>query len=136
MMPGLGSLLAGRRLAGAGQLILVTAGSAMLLIWFFKELAQYYGLMFGDVKPQAVGWIGETGGVLFVASWIWAAVTSFSLFREAAAQESPALKNTNVSHVKSSEAEIIAALAALPQWQRAGGNIARTFVFKDFPAAM
>jgi 4a-hydroxytetrahydrobiopterin dehydratase len=30
----------------------------------------------------------------------------------------------------------VLALAALPQWQRDGDIIARTFMFKDFPAAM
>jgi hypothetical protein len=91
-MPGLGSLLAGRKVAGTGQIIFVTGGSVMLFVWLFKVLAQYYGLMFGDVQPQAVGWIGETGGALFAVSWLWAAVTSFSLFREASSQESQSLE--------------------------------------------
>ncbi len=33
-------------------------------------------------------------------------------------------------------AQIKSALEALPEWQRAGGAITRTFVFKDFPAAI
>ncbi|HEY2329146.1 MAG TPA: 4a-hydroxytetrahydrobiopterin dehydratase [Verrucomicrobiae bacterium] len=33
-------------------------------------------------------------------------------------------------------AKIILALTTLPQWQRNGEVISRTFVFKDFPAAM
>jgi 4a-hydroxytetrahydrobiopterin dehydratase len=32
--------------------------------------------------------------------------------------------------------EIKAALAAVPDWKQAGGMIARTYQFKDFPAAM
>jgi len=136
-LPGLGSLLSGRWLAGTGQIIFVTAGSVMLFIWLFKVLAQYYGLMFGDVQPQAVGWIGETGGVLFVISWLWASVTSFSLFREAAAQESQPLKKINIPpKMKPNEFQITSALAALPQWKREGEIISRTFQFKDFPAAM
>lgn len=32
--------------------------------------------------------------------------------------------------------EIKAALASTPDWSRKGGNIVRTFQFKDFPAAI
>src|SRR5450432_1583876 len=137
MFPGLGSLLAGRRLAGIGQIILVTAGSAMLLIWLFKVLAQYYALMYADVKPETIGWIGETGGVLFVISWLWASVTSFSLFREAAAQESQAPENFAAPPpLKLAEAKMLPALALIPNWQWQDGKIVRTFQFKDFPAAI
>ena len=135
VFPGLGSLRAGRRLAGVGQIAMVLAGSALLLLWLFKELSQYYGMMFGDVQPQAIGWIGEIGAVLFGLSWLWATATSFSLFREAS-------KKTSVPPIltvgkTSPEPEIFqAALAALPQWRRNGDVIARTFQFKDFPAAM
>jgi 4a-hydroxytetrahydrobiopterin dehydratase len=137
MFPGLGSLLAGRRLAGIGQIILVTAGSAMLLIWLFKVLTQYYALMYADVKPETIGWIGETGGVLFVISWLWASVTSFSLFREAAAQESQAPENFAVPPpLKIAKIKILPALATIPNWQLSDGKIVRTFQFKDFPAAI
>jgi 4a-hydroxytetrahydrobiopterin dehydratase len=135
-MPGLGSLLAGRKVAGTGQIIFVTGGSVMLFVWLFKVLAQYYGLMFGDMQPQAVGWIGETGGALFAISWLWAAVTSFSLFREASSQESQSLEKLKILKMKLSEQQIIPALAVLPDWKRQGDVIARTFQFKDFPAAV
>ena len=137
VLPGLGSLLAGRRSVGGGQLLCVLAGSAMLLVWFLKVLAQYYGLMFGDVAPQSVGWIGETGGVLFVLSWLWAAVTSFSLFREAAAHEAQTIQKSNrPPQMKPSETQILSALAGMPEWKRGGQIISRTFGFADFPAAM
>jgi hypothetical protein len=81
--PGLGSLMARRWIAGSGQLALAVAGFAMVVVWFFKVMIQYYGEIGGDVQPQPVGWIGETGGILFVASWFWSLVTSISLFFEA-----------------------------------------------------
>jgi hypothetical protein len=81
--PGLGSLMAGRWIAGSGQLALAVAGCAMVVVWFFKVMIQYYGEINGDVQPHPVGWIGGTGGILFVASWFWALVTSISLFFEA-----------------------------------------------------
>jgi 4a-hydroxytetrahydrobiopterin dehydratase len=137
MFPGLGSLLAGRRLVGIGQIILVTAGSVMLLVWLYKVLTQYYSLMFGDVQPQTVGWIGETGGVLFVISWLWASVTSLSLFREVAAQESQPLENfAKPPPLKPPDLKISPGLALIPDWQLQDGKIVRTFQFKDFPAAI
>ncbi|MGA3163776.1 MAG: hypothetical protein ABSD77_06220 [Verrucomicrobiota bacterium] len=81
--PGLGSLIAGRWLAGFGQLALSVAGFVMITVWFFEEMIQYYGQISGDVQPHPVGWIGEWGAILFAGSWFWAAVTSFSLLREA-----------------------------------------------------
>ena len=81
--PGLGSLMAGRWIAGSGQLALAVAGFVMVMVWFFKIMIQYLGQISGDVQPHPVGWIGMTGGILFVASWLWAWVTSISLFFEA-----------------------------------------------------
>lgn len=37
---------------------------------------------------------------------------------------------------KLTTAQIKAALASLPEWKKQGSLIARTFVFKDFPAAL
>jgi len=136
VFPGLGSLRSGRKLAGVGQIVLVVAGSALLLLWFFKALSQYYDLMFEDVKPQSIGWIGETGGVLFCLSWFWAAVTSFSLFRQAStptAVTPPILRSQKATP---DQAKIQTALSTLPQWQLNGEIISRTFEFKNFPAAM
>jgi len=90
--PGLGSLMAGRWIAGSGQLALAVAGFVMVIVWFFKIMIQYFGQITGDVQPHPVGWIGMTGGIMFVASWLWAWVTSISLFFEArrnAAAETP-----------------------------------------------
>ena len=81
--PGLGSLMAGRWIAGSGQLILAVAGFVLVVVWFFKVMIQYYGQISGDVPVHPVGWIGVTGGIMFVASWFWALVTSISLFVEA-----------------------------------------------------
>ncbi len=81
--PGLGSLMAGRWIAGSGQLALAVAGFIMVVVWFFKVMIQYYDQIGGDAQPHPVGWIGVTGGIVFVASWFWALVTSISLFIEA-----------------------------------------------------
>jgi len=142
--PGLGTLRSGRRLAGAAQIVIVLAGSVMLVIWLYNVLSQYYGQMFGDVQTTPVGWIGVTGGILFGISWLWASVTSLSLFREASrpgAVPPPVLpppppRTFPAANMKLDEADIQGALAGLPQWRRNGDIISRTFQFKDFVVAM
>jgi hypothetical protein len=81
--PGLGSLMAGRWVAGSGQLALAVAGFLMVMVWFFEVMVQYYSQIVGGTPSHPVGWIGITGGILFIISWIWALVTSISLFFEA-----------------------------------------------------
>jgi hypothetical protein len=85
--PGLGSLMARRVWAGTGQLLLALAGFVLIVVWFFEVMIQYYGQVTGDVPARPVGWIGEIGAILFVASWLWSLVTSLSLWRQAKADE-------------------------------------------------
>ena len=85
--PGLGSLMAGRMLAGIGQLILAVAGFALVVAWFVEVLIQFYGMINSDAPPRSVAWLGEAGALTFFAAWLWALVTSFSLLREARGNE-------------------------------------------------
>jgi hypothetical protein len=91
--PGLGSLMAGRWAAGIGQLVLAVAGFVMVVVWFFEVMIQYYGQVTGDVQVRSVGWIGEAGAILFVASWFWALATSMSLLRQAKTDDEPASRD-------------------------------------------
>jgi len=50
--PGLGSLMAGRWIAGIGQLALALAGFVMVVVWFFEVMIQYYGQVTGDVPAR------------------------------------------------------------------------------------
>jgi 4a-hydroxytetrahydrobiopterin dehydratase len=135
--PGLGSLMGKRWIAGCGQIILSSASCVLILVWFFKILIQYYGQISGDVKPHPVGWIGVWGAILFVVSWLWSAITSFSLLREAAKVNLKSIEKSAAPPVqKSDAARVVLALGKLPEWKRNGDMIARTFEFKDFPAAM
>ena len=135
--PGLGSLLCRRWLAGTGQLLLALAGCALILVWFFREMASYYGLMFSTAAPhQPDVKLLEAGGILLVASWVWSLATSISLLREASRANVEPLKLFGAREVKLDEAKISAALAALPDWKRGGEVISRTFVFRDFVEAM
>src|SRR5580704_16440875 len=82
--PGLGSLMAGKWLVGAGQLLVAVAGFLMLIVWFVAVMVHYYRLMdSGDAPPSQSNWLGGAGGIVFVLSWLWSLVTSFQLLNEA-----------------------------------------------------
>jgi len=80
--PGLGSVLAGRYLSGAGQLLLAVAGFSLVLLWFVAVMRQFYGQIQGNVEVKPVGWIGLSGLAVFAAAWFWALATSISIMRE------------------------------------------------------
>jgi 4a-hydroxytetrahydrobiopterin dehydratase len=136
--PGLGSVMAGRWLAGTGQLVLSVAGFALVTLWFAQMMMRYYGQMFGDSTVHNPVVLANLliGGALFALAWVWSLATSFSLLREASKVSLESLESFAADQVKMDPAKIILALSTLPQWQRAGEIISRTFVFKDFPAAM
>ena len=134
--PGLGSIVARRWIAGTGQLALAVAGFTIYFIWFIQQMSQLYGQIDDSVPVHSVAWIAQLGGGLFALAWLWSLVTSVSLMRAAAqaTRKPPAI--FPAGKIKMDEPPITAALAALPQWQRAGEIISRTFGFQDFPAAM
>lgn len=138
--PGLGSLLCRRWIAGTGQLLLAVAGFAVFLAWFVKEMAQYYSLISGNEPPapaRPMWWLAAAGVGIVLLAWLWSAVTSVSLLREASRATLESLQNFAAPPMpKLDDNQIIAALAAVPQWTRSGDAITRTFQFKDFPAAM
>ncbi|HTX22287.1 MAG TPA: 4a-hydroxytetrahydrobiopterin dehydratase [Candidatus Aquilonibacter sp.] len=136
--PGFGSLMCRRWVEGAGQLGLAFVSCGMILVWFYREMSVYYGLMFSEEKPIPGNMkIFEWGVIVFAASWLWSAVTSVSLLREASKSKLTALKNFVAPPMpKLDTGQIATALATVPQWIRQGDAIARVFQFKDFPAAM
>jgi 4a-hydroxytetrahydrobiopterin dehydratase len=136
--PGLGSLMAGCRWAGALQLLAFLLGFGLFCAWAGKNLFQYYRMMFHDAPEQPTGWawMAWAGMVICALTWVWSLVTSLSLLRESSKVSLESLESFAAGQVKMDEARIILALTALPDWQRAGQLISRTFVFKDFPAAM
>ncbi|HXT11233.1 MAG TPA: hypothetical protein VN873_06695 [Candidatus Angelobacter sp.] len=80
--PGLGSLLGGRPLAGAGQLSLAILGCLTMMIWFFQTMKAYYGTMVGDTAPPGNIHFLIAGALIFGVSWFWSLATSISLIRE------------------------------------------------------
>ncbi len=81
--PGLGSCMAGRWVAGIGQLLVALVGCAMIIGWFGLVARNTYNLWFNDAEPKPVGWLGEAGGLTLLASWLWALVSSFQILRSA-----------------------------------------------------
>lgn len=138
--PGLGSLMAGRVVAGILQLFLAVSGFVFVVVWFWVTMKNYYGQMFvgEEVVIQRSGPLNLLifGGGFFAMAWIWSLFTSLSLMRQAKTEEANALKSFAASGVKLDETKISAALASTPQWQRHGPTISRTFEFADFQAAM
>ena len=97
--PGLGSLIAGRWLAGFGQLLLALAGFTLVLVWFVQMMIRYYGLIFGETQPRLPKLaLLEAGAILFALSWFWAAVTSVSLLREASRNSLKSFENFETEH--------------------------------------
>jgi 4a-hydroxytetrahydrobiopterin dehydratase len=136
--PGLGSLLAGRWIAGTGQLLLAIVGFTLVMIWFAKEMVGYYGQVFSDTPTKSATPLTLlfAGIGIFAAAWCWSLFTSFSLLRQASRVSLESLESFAAGQIKMDEAKIILALSALPQWQRAGQVIARTYEFADFVVAM
>jgi 4a-hydroxytetrahydrobiopterin dehydratase len=134
--PGLGSLMGRRWLAGGGQLLLSGGGFLLVMVWFGKEMIQFYGQISGNVEVHPIGRILLAGVILFALAWLWSLWTSFSLLREASQVSLESLESFTTGQVKFAEPQIILALGTLPDWKKTGDVIARTFQFKDFPAAM
>jgi hypothetical protein len=90
--PGLGSLLAGRWIPGIGQLLLAIIGFILVMAWFFLTLKQAYTLMDSTGEPKSYARLGISGAVVFVASWLWALVTSIQLLQAAKRNREQAAK--------------------------------------------
>lgn len=137
--PGLGSVMTGRWFAGISQLLLSIAGFAFVMIWFVQMMIRYYGQMFSEhpTTHQPVVYTNLLlGAGLFTLAWGWSLATSFSVLRAASAVSLESLESFAAGQIKLEPAKVILALSTLPQWQRHGEIISRTFAFKDFPIAM
>jgi hypothetical protein len=82
--PGLGSLMAGRIVEGAVQLIFAIAGFVCVVGWFVQVVyVQYQTITTSQAIATPYPWLGQVGGILFVASWLLSWITSLSLLRNA-----------------------------------------------------
>ena|SRR5438874_4439431 len=81
--PGLGSLVARRWIAGTGQLVLFLAGFTIFIVWFIKQMIQFYNQITGNAPAHPIGWIFLLGSSLCLVAWIWSLFTSLGLIRQA-----------------------------------------------------
>jgi hypothetical protein len=79
--------MAGRWIAGMGQLLVFLAGCAMIIMYFYQLDLYAYGQATGEIEPAPNRRLGEMGLILFVAGWFWALVTSLSLVIRAKPEE-------------------------------------------------
>jgi len=75
--------MVGRRLAGAGQLLLAVAGFCMVIGFLGLRVFNAYNKALNDAEPMRIGWLGAAGGLTFLAAWLWALVTSMQVLRAA-----------------------------------------------------
>jgi hypothetical protein len=82
--PGLGSLMAGRFVAGTIQLLLAVAGFGLVMGWFIQLMMKTYRLA-SDLPPEPdrYPWLGKAGVLIFVLSWLLAWPTTLSVLRAA-----------------------------------------------------
>ena len=88
VLPGLGSLLAGRR-AGWPQAALAFVGFALSTVWlgWFVIAWSRTGSFPLDGGPYLP--LGLLGVLLFAVSWMWGLVTCLAVVRESRAQRRP-----------------------------------------------
>ena len=79
--------MAGRPVAGIGQLLVAVAGFVLVMLWFALRMSQLYNQVVNDAQPKSAAWAGEAGAALFAAAWLWSLVTSLSVLREARTSE-------------------------------------------------
>lgn len=84
--PGLGSLACRRLVPGAGQLTLSVTGFCLITVWMLKMIYRSTMQQIGEAAPAApASWMWKWGVLCFAAAWLWALVTSISLWRQAKA---------------------------------------------------
>lgn len=81
--PGLGSLMARRFVAGIGQLALAVGGSGLVVVWICEAFYRMTMDAMGQPSAQpAHDWLFKYGAIIFGVSWVWALITSVSLWTE------------------------------------------------------
>jgi 4a-hydroxytetrahydrobiopterin dehydratase len=137
--PGLGSVIAGRRIAGALQMAVFLVGFVLFCAWALQNISHYYQMMSFDApQTEAVAdkRLAIAGLGLCAAAWLWSMVTSISLSQAAADVRVGELKFFSASLAPLDEAKKNSARTSVPQWTQNGEIISRTFEFADFAGAM
>jgi hypothetical protein len=83
VLPGLGSFLARRRIAGAAQAMLAGTGAGMSLWWLVLLARQWADDGYFPIDGGNDFRIGVTGVLVFAVAWVWSLVTSLSVLHAA-----------------------------------------------------
>jgi hypothetical protein len=81
-VPGLGSIIAGRR-AGWVQLVLSQTGFVLTLGWAVAFVAKWLKTKAMPVEADGFLAMGAGGAILFLAMWAWSLASSLQILREA-----------------------------------------------------
>ncbi len=85
--PGVGSIMAGRRIVGSLQATMALAGF-LLSLWFAYATLRDLFVMRELVMPEGRVFLAGLAGLgSFVAAWVWALATSLSILRASAGGE-------------------------------------------------
>jgi len=155
--PGLGSWIAGHRIAGAGQLLIGLIAFADFLIQFARLIAGLIRVALGDLASPTFPADALKRALLVLAfAWCWALITSLQLLHErrhlprdlpasptpapTPAQTHPLAPGPSPARIPPMQtldpAAIRSALASVPDWTLATTTIERTFEFPGFPEAI
>jgi hypothetical protein len=83
VLPGLGSFLARRRIAGAAQAMLAVIGAGLSLWWLILLARQWSEEGYFPIDGGHDFRIGVSGVLVFALAWVWSLVTSLSVIRTA-----------------------------------------------------
>ena len=81
VLPGIGTFIAKRRLAGVLQLVVSQSGFLLMLVWAVSYVRQWIR----QGWPEGVGpdfGIGALGLILFLLAWFWSHATSIEVWHE------------------------------------------------------
>ena len=81
VLPGLGSVIAGRRVAGAGQALIASVGAGLSMWWLAAFFRQWAEDGFFPADGGESFRFGLIGVALFAAAWLWSLATSLSVIR-------------------------------------------------------
>ena len=83
VLPGLGSFLVGRRIAGTAQAMLASVGAGMSVWWLILLARQWAQDGYFPIDGGHDFRIGVSGVVVFAVAWVWSLVTSLTVVHEA-----------------------------------------------------
>src|SRR2546423_10285551 len=86
--PGLGTIMAGRFVAGTIQLIASVAGFVLLMKWMFSW---FWSRLSSTVGAPAPAWQWQAGAALFALGWIGSLWSSVDMVRNASTETPPKL---------------------------------------------